>query len=105
SLTYLTALKSYAIVDCTSGLNKEKHNQSLVRQIVMSEDTKSKDFYDYLIEIIKQAVNTYLTAEQLQIDIAQLPIDLRFSAQSSFGDYSMPVMAWEIGRASCRERV
>jgi arginyl-tRNA synthetase len=60
----------------------------------MSEDGKSKDFYDYLIEIIKQAVNTYLTAEQLQIDIDQLPIDLRFSAQSSFGDYSMPVMAW-----------
>jgi arginyl-tRNA synthetase len=60
----------------------------------MSEDAKAKDFYDYLVEIIKQAVHIYLTAEQLSIDIAQLPIDLRFSAQSSFGDYSMPVMAW-----------
>jgi arginyl-tRNA synthetase len=60
----------------------------------MSEGAKSKDFYDYLVEIIKQAVHTYLAAEQIQIDIAQLPIDLRFSAQSSFGDYSMPVMAW-----------
>src|SRR5205814_1237943 len=27
-------------------------------------------------------------------DADQLPIDLRFSAQASFGDYSMPIMKW-----------
>ena len=37
---------------------------------------------------------SYLTREQIALDIEELPIDLRFSAQSSFGDYSIPVMAW-----------
>ena len=60
----------------------------------MSEDATPKDFYEYLIDVIKQAVKTYLSKEQHQISLDQLPIDLRFSAQSSFGDYSMPVMAW-----------
>jgi arginyl-tRNA synthetase len=52
------------------------------------------DLYEYLTAFIKQAVSTYLVQEQIDIDIEQLPIDLRFSAQASFGDFSMPVMPW-----------
>ena len=57
-------------------------------------ETYPKDLYDYLIRLIKQAVVTYFKQEQIEFDVAQLPIDLRVSAQASFGDYSMPVMAW-----------
>ncbi|HCJ36466.1 MAG TPA: arginine--tRNA ligase, partial [Ktedonobacter sp.] len=39
-------------------------------------------------------MSTYLAQEQIDFAIEQLPIDLRFSAQASFGDYSMPVMPW-----------
>lgn len=53
-----------------------------------------QDFYEYLTSRIKEAVQTYLEQEHIAFDIAQLPIDLRFSAQASFGDYSMPVMPW-----------
>ena len=58
--------------------------------------TKSSatDIYEYLINLMKQATRTYLAREQISLDIEELPIDLRFSAQSSFGDYSMPVMPW-----------
>ncbi len=58
--------------------------------------TKSSatDIYQYLINLIKQATKTYLAQEQIYFDIEELPIDLRPSAQSSFGDYSMPVMPW-----------
>ena len=59
----------------------------------MSESA-AKDFYDYLTALVKRAVATYLTREEIAFDIEKLPIDLRFSAQSSFGDYSMPVMGW-----------
>jgi arginyl-tRNA synthetase len=59
----------------------------------MSESA-AKDFYDYLTALVKQAVATYLAREEIAFDIEKLPIDLRFSAQSSFGDYSMPVMGW-----------
>jgi arginyl-tRNA synthetase len=59
----------------------------------MSESA-GKDFYDYLTALVKQAVATYLAREEIVFDIEKLPIDLRFSAQSSFGDYSMPVMGW-----------
>ena len=52
------------------------------------------DIYEYLATLIKQATKTYLLREQISLDIEELPIDLRFSAQSSFGDYSMPVMPW-----------
>src|SRR5215831_12722064 len=52
------------------------------------------DIYAYLTTLIKQATQTYLMQEQISLDIEELPIDLRFSAQSSFGDYSMPVMPW-----------
>jgi arginyl-tRNA synthetase len=60
----------------------------------MAENT-AKDLYEYLTAVIKQAVATYLAQENIQFDIEQLPLDLRFSAQSSFGDYSMPVMSWQ----------
>ncbi len=60
---------------------------------VMSDATPN-DFYAYITTLIKQAVTTYLVQEQIQINIEELPIDLRFSAQTSFGDYSMPVMSW-----------
>ena len=58
--------------------------------------TKSSatDIYEYLINLIKQITKTYLAREQIALDIEELPIDLQFSAQSSFGDYSMPVMPW-----------
>ena len=58
--------------------------------------TKSSatDIYEYLTTLIKQATKSYLIREQISLDIEELPIDLRFSAQSSFGDYSMPVMPW-----------
>src|SRR5437762_8060551 len=50
--------------------------------------------YEYLTRLASQAVSIYLTKEQIQFDQPQLPIDLRVSAHASFGDYSMPVMAW-----------
>ena len=56
--------------------------------------TGPKDFLEYLTALIKQAVARYLEQEQLTTDIEQLTIDLRFSANSNFGDYSMPVMKW-----------
>jgi arginyl-tRNA synthetase len=58
--------------------------------------TKSSatDISEYLTTLIKQATKTYLAQEQILFDIEELPIDLRPSAQSSFGDYSMPVMPW-----------
>jgi len=54
----------------------------------------SRDLHDYLIDLIKQATVTYLAREQIDFAVNQLPIDLRFSAQASFGDYSIPVMPW-----------
>src|SRR6266566_6278427 len=58
--------------------------------------TKSSatDIYEYLEALIEQATKSFLVREQISLDIEELPIDLRFSAQSSFGDYSMPVMPW-----------
>ena len=56
--------------------------------------TGPKDFLEYLTALIQQAVVIYLEQEHIDIDKEQLPIDLRFSAQASFGDYSMPVMQW-----------
>ncbi len=56
--------------------------------------TGPKDFLEYLTALIKQAVATYLEQEHIETDIEQFDIDLRFSAQASFGDYSLPVMKW-----------
>lgn len=57
-------------------------------------ETQEKDLHESIIMLIKRAVSTYLAQEQIAYDVEQLPIDLRFSAQASFGDYSMPVMPW-----------
>ena len=59
----------------------------------MAEATP-RDLHEYLTTFIKQAIVTYLSQEQIDFDAEQLEIDLRFSAQTSFGDYSMPVMKW-----------
>jgi arginyl-tRNA synthetase len=67
---------------------------STTSEMQQTTDAAAKDLHEYLILLIKQAVAAYLAQEQLNFDIEQLPIDLRFSAQASFGDYSMPVMAW-----------
>jgi arginyl-tRNA synthetase len=56
--------------------------------------SSATDIHEYLTTLIKQATKTYLAQEQLHFDSEKLPVDLRFSAQSSFGDYSMPVMPW-----------
>lgn len=57
-------------------------------------ETTPRDLYEYLTQLIKQATATYLAQEHIDFDVEQLPVDLRFSAQASFGDYSIPVMAW-----------
>lgn len=54
----------------------------------------AKDLNEYLTLLVKQAVLTYLAQERIGFDVDQLPFHLGFSAQASFGDYSMPVMAW-----------
>src|SRR6059058_4811703 len=57
-------------------------------------EAQPRDLLEYLTTFIKQATTTYLAQEKIDFDVEQLPIDLRFSAQASFGDYSMPVMPW-----------
>ncbi|MEO7020439.1 MAG: arginine--tRNA ligase [Ktedonobacteraceae bacterium] len=52
------------------------------------------DMSAYLTAQVSEALKRYLVQEGLSIELAQLPIEMRFSAQASFGDYSMPVMAW-----------
>lgn len=52
------------------------------------------DLHEYLVSLIKQAASAYTAQESIVADIEQLPIDLRFSAQTSFGDYSIPLMKW-----------
>ncbi len=59
----------------------------------MAESTP-RDLHEYLTTFIKQALATYLAQEEIAFDVEQLPLDLRFSTQASFGDYSMPVMPW-----------
>ncbi len=63
------------------------------KEQLMAEATP-RDLHEYLSTFIQQALTTYLAQEEIAFDIEQLPIDLRFSAQASFGDYSMPVMPW-----------
>src|SRR5581483_1757690 len=71
----------------------EENRMTIPNEVDMAE-AMPKDFYEYLTNFIQAAVKQYLTQEQITVDAELLPIDLRFSAQSSFGDYSMPVMAW-----------
>ena len=61
---------------------------------VTSFASKPKDIYEYLTTLVKQATSEYLAQEHIEFDVEQLPVDIRFSAQASFGDYSMPVMSW-----------
>lgn len=53
-----------------------------------------QDFFAYLTRLTGQAVTTYIARERIDVDSTQLPIDVRPSAQASFGDYSIPVMSW-----------
>src|SRR5712692_4450969 len=62
--------------------------------VQQTADAAAKDLHEYLLLLIKQAAAAYLAQEQLNFDVEQLPMALGFSAQASFGDYSMPVMAW-----------
>jgi arginyl-tRNA synthetase len=59
----------------------------------MAESTPP-DIYTYLTQIFKDALALYLSQEHPDIDVEGLSIDLRPSAQASFGDYSIPVMPW-----------
>src|SRR5579875_956347 len=67
---------------------------SITSQEQETAETQPEDLYEYLVRIIQQAVRTYLAQEQIDFDVEQLPFNLGFSAQASFGDYSMPVMSW-----------
>src|SRR5579863_10313436 len=60
----------------------------------LMDEATPKDLYEYLVTLVRQAASTYLAQEKIESDVAELLIDLRFSAQASFGDYSMPVMSW-----------
>ncbi len=60
----------------------------------MTTESDVKDLTTYLTTLVKQATLTYLAQEQIPVDIKQLPINLGFSAQASFGDYSVPLMSW-----------
>lgn len=62
-----------------------------------AEDTANVipgDIYDYLVSLTRQATATYLAQEGIAVELEQLPINLGFSAQASFGDYSIPLMKW-----------
>ena len=76
---------------------REDDTSSKAKQMTKSSE---EDIHEYLTSLIKQAAKAYLAQEQINSDVEELPIDLRFSAQSSFGDYSMPVMPWarKLGR-------
>src|SRR6266568_651339 len=67
---------------------------SITSQTQETAESQPEDLYEYLTRLIKQAVRAYVAQEQIDFDVEQLPIDLRFSAQASFGDYSLPVMPW-----------
>src|SRR5712692_2831450 len=67
---------------------------SVTSQAEETAESKPRDFYEYLTTLVKRAATAYLAQEQIQFDVEELPIDLRFSAQASFGDYSIPIMSW-----------
>lgn len=54
----------------------------------------AQDLVASLTDLVREATMRYLAQEGLVIALEDLPIDLRVSAQASFGDYSMPIMAW-----------
>lgn len=57
-------------------------------------EAEPQDMQAYLTGLIQEAITRYLAQEGLSIEVEQLPISLGFSAQASFGDYSLPVMSW-----------
>lgn len=67
---------------------------TISNEISSVSPTEPQDIQTYLVRLIREAAKSYLAQQELSLEIEQLPIDLRFSAQASFGDYSMPVMAW-----------
>lgn len=67
---------------------------TITSKAVHMTEIPPKDLYDYLTTLVKQATTTYLAQEHINFDVEQLPVDLRPSAQASFGDYSLPIMAW-----------
>ena len=67
---------------------------TVISEAEQMAEAAPKDLHEYLVTLVKQAASIYLTQEKIDFDVEQLPIDLRFSAQASFGDYSMPVMSW-----------
>ena len=67
---------------------------SITSQAEETANVIPTDLYDYLVSLTRQATATYLAQEGIAIELEQLPINLNFSAQPSFGDYSIPLMSW-----------
>ncbi len=67
---------------------------SVINQAQPMTESNDTDLYNYLITLIKQVAATYLANEHIDYDVDKLPLNLSFSAQASFGDYSLPVMPW-----------
>src|ERR1700676_424600 len=74
---------------------------SITSQAEETANVIPTDLYDYLVSLTRQATATYLAQEGIAIELEQLPINLNFSAQASFGDYSIPFMSWakKLGRS------
>lgn len=64
------------------------------KEVQHMAEAATQDMQSYLTGLIEEAMRRYLAREGLTIELEQLPIDLRFSTQASFGDYSVPVMPW-----------
>ena len=73
---------------------EERKSMTISSEVSHMTESTQQDIYDYLNGLVKQATATFLTRENIQLDVEQLPIDIQPSAQASFGDYSMPAMAW-----------
>jgi arginyl-tRNA synthetase len=67
---------------------------SVTSEKQQTSESDTQDLNVYLTNLVKQATLVYLAQEQLPIDSEQLPINVGFSAQASFGDYSVPLMSW-----------
>jgi arginyl-tRNA synthetase len=72
----------------------EREQMTVFSEASFMTESAPKDLHEYLSILIKQAVKAYVAQEQIAFDVEQMPLDLEFSAQASFGDYSMPVMSW-----------
>jgi len=64
------------------------------KEIQPMADAEALDLQTYLVGLIREAIRRYLAQEGLTIEAEQLSIDMRLSAQASFGDYSVPAMPW-----------